>query len=198
MQAQEVFRLLDLPRELRERVYEFVLIPDVPIELAPITKCSQECDCTDLHPSESVHQEGPAEWHYRRYQQEIRTSLSLLRVNKQVNEEATKFYYGQDFRFSNPAGWWVLQHWLDSIGEQNRSFVRHITICHPALEDKGLWLTNFDHFLYRILLGGLGLKSQSYPFTPLISTGKESRLTPSSCRCQCLISAAFASSFSTL
>ena len=138
---------LDLPPELRNIVYDFALVPDEPIELAPI--CFGTFDFEERHEHKALaphgyygprpDQPGPhgyflgGSWHLHRYNTKIRPSLMLLRVCKEVNEESASVFYGQQFRFTSTYGWYILHDWLKLIGSSNRAHVRHISVAHPGV-----------------------------------------------------------------
>ena len=139
---------LDLPAELRNVVYEHALVQREPIELAPLQLTHDYIHRTirpDYLPLSSKaakfarHQNIPDftgdKYHKWRYNEEIRPSLRLLRVSRQINIEASAFYYGQEFRFTNEIGWHILHEWLKTIGPSNRQFVRHLTVVHPAISE---------------------------------------------------------------
>ena len=126
----------DLPGELRNIIYELVLVSDIPVELASIWVGHRACQAY----RKGIEDLGD-HWSLQRYYQEVQPSLSLLRVSKQINEEASPIYYGQDFRFTNQSGWHILYHWLVLIGDKNRAMVRHITVGYTGMTrilDKGM------------------------------------------------------------
>ena len=118
------FRFLALPGELRDQIYHYTLVQEFPIEFAPYA-----ADLVEGFLSENQHNEG---WYYERYDVAIRPSLKLLRVNKQINEEAAPVYYGQPFRFTNQIGEVVLYNWLQRVGKRNRSLIKDVSYCHPT------------------------------------------------------------------
>ncbi|KAF2483952.1 hypothetical protein BDY17DRAFT_333296 [Neohortaea acidophila] len=65
--------------------------------------------------------------HVLRFRNDILPSLKALRVCKAWN----------GFRFSSHHGWEALLQFLQLIGPDNRSLLRDITICHPAMANKG-------------------------------------------------------------
>jgi hypothetical protein len=127
-------------------IYELALIPSEPIELAPI--CFGTFDFEDCHDDQALvalgyygpepDQPGShgyslgATWHLHRYNTEIRPSLMLLRVSKDVNAEAACIFYGQEFRFTSTYSWYMLHDWLRLIGPFNRARLRHLTVAHPG------------------------------------------------------------------
>jgi hypothetical protein len=138
---------LGLLLELRNMICDFALIPNEPIELAPI--CFGTFDFGDHHDKKALMPHsyfGPrpdqpgqhgyflgASWHSHGYNTEIRPSLMLLRVCKKVNEEAACVFYGQEFRFTSTYGWYLLHDWLKLIRPSNRARLRHLTVAHPAI-----------------------------------------------------------------
>ena len=136
---QKPFRLLDLPRELRNKIYEFALVQDIPIECAPLIPGR----CRDEEFWENTDETGEA-WHGIRYKLQIVPSLYLLRANKQICEEATPIFWSQRFRFTNEAGWIALEDFLGRIGPAKSALLKDITICHPAFStwpDHPFWLS---------------------------------------------------------
>ncbi|KAI7551887.1 hypothetical protein KC331_g2259 [Hortaea werneckii] len=121
------FRFFDLPREIRDCIYELVLIPEFPIDFAPLSRYqSYERFWNESTPYEDTHG-----WHVVHYPK-VKAALMLLRANKQINSEATPIFYGQPFRFSNHSGWLALYHWMESIGTDKWDMIKDITICHPS------------------------------------------------------------------
>ena len=134
-------RFLDLPHELRDKIYSYVLVPDSPIEFAPIYVSieygGEVPRLAHLHKysEQSLFWNGEhgGRYHRDRYMSQIQPSLMLMRVSKQIKLEATPVYYGQEFRFTNPQGWHILHHWLKIIGHKNRQLLRHLVVGYPAL-----------------------------------------------------------------
>jgi hypothetical protein len=54
-------------------------------------------------------------WHLERYKTQLQPSLRLLRVSKQIHAKAAAVYYGQEFRFSNCQGWYLLHVWREEL-----------------------------------------------------------------------------------
>ena len=148
---------LDMPRELRDLIYELALLPLHPIELAPIRGREADRPLASGWPSATgvcrpwAGYRGPL-WHRCRYLTQVHPSLQLLRASKQIQIEAAPVFYGQEFRFSNSQGWHILYVWLNLIGENNRRLLRQITVTYPAntaLFDKAVmqadWTWGYDH-----------------------------------------------------
>lgn len=127
--SSPTFRLFDLPRELRDKIYELVLVPRFPIEFAPSALRPEP----EGHEGfwEDPHDSGEKHWKHH-YYADVQPRLKLLLANRQINDEATPIYYGQEFRFTSQAGWVTLYCWLKLIGERNGRLVKNITVCHPA------------------------------------------------------------------
>ncbi|KAI7198316.1 hypothetical protein KC316_g6262 [Hortaea werneckii] len=121
------FRFFELPREIRDCIYELVLLPKSPIDFAPLVRYkSYESFWNECTPYEDTHG-----WHFD-HSRKVKATVLLLRANKQINSEATPIFYGQPFRFSNQSGWLILYHWMESIGGDKWDMVKDITICHPS------------------------------------------------------------------
>ncbi|KAK3711188.1 hypothetical protein LTR37_009781 [Vermiconidia calcicola] len=95
------FRFFDLPRELRDAIYGYVLVPETPIEFAPWIGCDHEWDYEDWWLKLGDDADDYSNWHWRRWNNIIRPSLALLRVCRQMHVEGSSIYYGQPFRFSS-------------------------------------------------------------------------------------------------
>ncbi|KAI7256875.1 hypothetical protein KC343_g4069 [Hortaea werneckii] len=156
------FRFFDLPREIRDRIYELVLVPEFPIEFAPLIRGNRhESFWTDCNPDEKAHR-----WYLDHYRK-VQATLMLLRANKQINSEATPIFYGQPFRFSNQSGWLILYHWMESIGGDKCEMVKDITICHPSFMTFPEWIY-YAQYGYGGLAFSLGIRDlyeeeSSYP-----------------------------------
>ncbi|TKA72345.1 hypothetical protein B0A55_06765 [Friedmanniomyces simplex] len=96
--TEQPFRFLDLPRKLRDRIYNLALVHDPPIELAGLVPGQRHEDFW-----EEVDDNGQP-WYAQRYQEQIALSAQLLRTGKQICQEATPIFYGQRFRFTDQAG----------------------------------------------------------------------------------------------
>ncbi|KAK3045957.1 hypothetical protein LTR09_012521 [Extremus antarcticus] len=118
--------VLRLPVELRDVIYDLTLVPETPIEFAPLN-CD---DYSDIWSAAREHDalisvEDGRGWHIKRWQEQDQPTL--LRVCRQINQEATPVFYSQPFRFSNKAGWLILYYWLSKIGAENRAHLKDIT-----------------------------------------------------------------------
>lgn len=84
-------RFLDLPRELRDKIYRLALVQHPPnIEFAAKTHYSET--------SNSVVREH----HFQRFRKDVLPWLGLLRVSKQIKREAGSIFYGEnEYRFTS-------------------------------------------------------------------------------------------------
>ena len=111
---------MQLPAELRLKVYHYHLIQNHPIELWPHL------------PNNNIYTSN-----WRRAQNFNRfialgRTLSFLRVSSRINEEAAQVFYGSnEFRFSGINGWMVLSAFLYTIGPRHYRFLQSITIHVP-------------------------------------------------------------------
>jgi hypothetical protein len=112
---------MDLPGEIRNRIYRLHLLVDEPIEL--LNKSSYGTYRSARKADECAQ---------RRFEK-IRTSqLKFLRLNKTVNKEASDFFYGEnEFRFTAQEGWSYLRGFIHAIGDHNTARLRILTIHVP-------------------------------------------------------------------
>ena len=124
----------DLPGELRNQIYELAGIAGHIFELHPLPGS----DFCNGRPEAA----GIAQDALTRYRNKIRPLLPLMRVNKQVNDEVSAIFYGQNiFRFSGNLGWFFLEGFMHSIGEANTARLRNITV-HAHWKGKDRELTS--------------------------------------------------------
>lgn len=118
-------QLMDLPPELVERILDFVLVIDRPVELAPLAMV-EKCTCDDVGCAFSW--EG-----HERMRHEYPT-LEVLRTCQTLREIGARVCYSKNaFRFSNHYGWFVLKGFLETIGLRHANLLRDITICCPSM-----------------------------------------------------------------
>ena len=113
------FPLMELPPEIRNRIYREYLVLHTPIDLCPKATGFKG----------NVHA-----WrhHIRRWKKDICPRLRLLRTNKQVLAETRSIFYAEnEFRFTNSKAWYVLDAFLYTIGQQNTAWLRHLAIHVP-------------------------------------------------------------------
>ncbi|KAL5329457.1 hypothetical protein ACEPPN_002969 [Leptodophora sp. 'Broadleaf-Isolate-01'] len=114
---------LDLPRELRDRIYYHALVlPD------PITVCSMEYDWTpiskdgkiSLVETVTLDTSNPTN---------MPPALGMLSCNRQLVTEAVAIFYGfNTFRFTGYETWQPMYEWLRMIGDKARAHLRNLTI----------------------------------------------------------------------
>jgi len=126
---QSTFRFLDLPPELRNKVYALVLSspgPIVPSQRPPISSY------VDGKPSEDPNL-AP------------HSTLALLQANKQINDEAVGIYYRSNaFVFFYPIH---SMQFLETIGLKRRSFITNITLWYKQAYKQG----NMSFFDFAVL-----------------------------------------------
>ena len=114
---------LDLPRELRDKVYHHSLSVSEPIEVWDGSLV--EYEVTVRSPGEMT----------RKTTQTVRTycdilgymAFNLLMSNRQLRSEAAPVFYTQNvFRFSAQDNWSPLYAFLEMIGEENRNKLRRL------------------------------------------------------------------------
>lgn len=112
-ETRTTFRLLDLPSELRLRIYEYAVTSEHPVKI-------------------TYHNDGYGMW-YSQAAIARRTQPALTRASKEIRVDAIKLYYTRnDFE----AGYCVskvgesktLMEWLECIGAVNRGFLRVLKI----------------------------------------------------------------------
>jgi len=111
-------RFLDFPPEIRNQIYGHILDFDY-IELAPLNTVGKRNGLVRIR-------------HMRYYKHTIVPRIRLLRVNKQINAEASPIFYGQnEFRFTNFYGFDTFTYFCRTIGRSNTALLRKITECYP-------------------------------------------------------------------
>lgn len=140
---------MDLSNELIERILEFVLVADGPIELAPLTIKASTGGIGHL----GWAKDDPRA---RCYTNEVQPTLSVLRTNKTFCDLGVRAFYGQNaFRFSNRCGHYILACFLHLIGPKNVGLLRDVTVVCPAHAVYSQ-MSAADH-LYRTVLSPLNM-----------------------------------------
>jgi len=77
--------------------------------------------------------------------------LQLLRVCKQLNEEAAEIFYGENiFRFIGRGGWVVALAFMNKIGRQHWRFLKHLVLPVPIpTQGKAFDCTAWQYHVYR-------------------------------------------------
>ncbi|KAH6723702.1 hypothetical protein BKA61DRAFT_586950 [Leptodontidium sp. MPI-SDFR-AT-0119] len=114
---------LDLPRELRDRIYYHALVsPD------PITVCSMEYDWMttlkdgkiSLVETVTLDTSNPTN---------MPPTLAMLSCNRQLATEAAVVFYGfNTFRFTGYETWQPMYEWLRMIGDKARAHLRNLMV----------------------------------------------------------------------
>lgn len=106
---------MDLPSEIRNKIYKLALPTNVDIELWP----DNYMQLLGLPTRGNKLYE---------YQNVITRQLKLLRVSKHINAETSSLFYKTNiFHFSGQGGWQVLAAFLLTIGSLNAGLLR--TVC---------------------------------------------------------------------
>ncbi|KAI1193029.1 hypothetical protein F5X97DRAFT_328988 [Nemania serpens] len=109
------FRFLSLPPEIRNQVYEVILVPPHPVRLVDIT-------------DHGTIQVFGASWSWKR-------STVLLRVNRQIRVEATAILFGRNqFTIGSDCPE-ALFYFLTCIGPVNASLITHLRVNFPSVDD---------------------------------------------------------------
>jgi hypothetical protein len=99
----------------------------------------------------------------RQYNRRIHPILGFLRTCKQIHQEASSVFYGENtFRFTTEEGWTTLGFFLTTIRPRNASFVRKTSVTIP-------WIAEYDSPLsknYRDKLGNKGFKDIKFLESP--------------------------------
>ncbi|KAF2277093.1 uncharacterized protein EI97DRAFT_441848 [Westerdykella ornata] len=119
------FPFMRLPGELRNMIYRQCLVLGRPIDLWPLLPYNAPAGTTKLSLIE-------------RDLKHI--NVSLLRVSRRVNQEATPVLYGCNrFRFSDSKGWTIALGFLRSI-HRNFQYLTNISVPYP--DEGGIFLVN--------------------------------------------------------
>ncbi|KAF2210759.1 hypothetical protein CERZMDRAFT_99361 [Cercospora zeae-maydis SCOH1-5] len=127
----KIFPFLQLPAEIRNRIYAHLFVLDQTIEL-----------CPDPFPflgfkNKRMEVQNEAHYHAQNYQVKffdtnVRSITPIMRLSKQLHREASPIFYGQNvFAFSNVAGWVCLDFFLHRIGLAKCGMIRKLIVCPP-------------------------------------------------------------------
>ncbi|KAK4545846.1 hypothetical protein LTR36_002410 [Oleoguttula mirabilis] len=143
-------KFLDLPGEIRNRIYELYLVVDPDIDLSPKTsmKRRSDIDCA-----------------VGRYLK-LKPILRLLRLSRQINSQASDIFYGDnEFRFTSKFGWCYLLAFLRKIGLANVSRLRRLAVPVPyeGRDYSASWGPSMDSVASSLHRMGLNDDDQSEP-----------------------------------
>jgi len=111
---RQTLSFLDLPGEIRNQIYDLSLVfGSIEVETRSISRlhtwyCAGKA---------SFVEPGLLPPHYTHWRDCVKPSLGLMRVNKQINAEASSVFYGHnEFRFTAPDGRDTLEAFCKTIG----------------------------------------------------------------------------------
>lgn len=111
--------LFDLPGEIRNRIYRYVMVFEDPFELLPKANGYRRSYSRALRALD----------HGRKQFTKSLRARKFLRVNKQINTEASDIFYGEnEFCFRSIMGWQFLQGFMETVGYKNASRLRKISV----------------------------------------------------------------------
>lgn len=125
---------LNLPTEIRNRIYHFALVREKPIDLWPQTHRGITCHALPLPSPLNV---GEMKYRRVRYQEDLlyvreEMAVGLLRTCYQIFKEAAGIFWMENhFRFSGRGGWQGLLRFFLTIGPLARSWIRKISVHAP-------------------------------------------------------------------
>lgn len=161
-------RFLDLPPELRTKIYKLSLVQPEGIEF-----CPEPWQFTGSAPVGTIHKaEFDESWdniraHHTKKMADLAQAARLLRSCKQVYREASKIFYNEnEFRFTNTSGFVALGIFLHRIGPFNSKMLRNITVRHPAWTVYPASLNGSDHFWKSIINMPNGYKGSRHLYFP--------------------------------
>ncbi len=120
------FRFPDLPAEIRNMIFSYLLEEEKPIVMATAKRVNHPRRPVRIDWNSRNERNAGLDWDTKagEWRNKPPSALSLLRANKQIFEEAASIVYGNHFKFLKFA---CLKIFLESIGDMRR-FLRHITI----------------------------------------------------------------------
>ena len=135
MSTAQQFPLLDLPREIRERVYEFVFFAQEKSKARGLNQAMSEFELRKLNWASTGLVGGAAnQIHpYRRdSKHQPHFNLSILRTNHQIQSEAERVFYGRStFNLTGDAfapGEVPTFHFFESLPPRYRRLIRRVEI----------------------------------------------------------------------
>ncbi|KAF2479617.1 hypothetical protein BDY17DRAFT_304296 [Neohortaea acidophila] len=143
------FRIQDLPPELRNNIYRFVLQEDGPVRIEAYKNSEERRARRPVRESFVNQMSTIGGRRYIDHYGQVPSDYSLLRVNKQFNAEASPIAYSHTFEFGRIA---IMGLFLESIGEQSR-YVKNISLPNP-----GGWSPGDGRKHFGLLMGASGLR----------------------------------------
>ncbi|KAF2162911.1 hypothetical protein M409DRAFT_26763 [Zasmidium cellare ATCC 36951] len=114
--CKEPVTFFDLPGEIRNRIYRLALVFDEPFEFLPKAAGGRKAPARACVRAKKLFAKSLG-------------LRKLLRVNKQVNKEASDIFYGENLLcFSSVLGWQFLRGFIETIGKDNAARLRKITV----------------------------------------------------------------------
>ena len=143
---------MDLPGEIRNRIYRYFLVIDPPIEFAPKSYSLRS------------KKGNAARDHAHARLKKLKPILHLLRLSPEFNKEASDIFYGEnEFRFTSNEGWNYLFAFLRTVGDANVARLRYLSICVPWIgldtdSSSGEYHNEFSHRMYNNRVKAIGLQ----------------------------------------
>ncbi|GIZ37357.1 hypothetical protein CKM354_000080700 [Cercospora kikuchii] len=130
---------LNLPPEIRNQIYEELLMLKRPIEFCPEPFHFDGClrrHCSHyfggLGQTDKSDFERADNHYHQYYEHKLFPMTAVMRTNKQIHEETSSIFYGQNvFSFSSVAGFVHLDYFLYQIGLAKCALLRKLIVCHP-------------------------------------------------------------------
>lgn len=161
---QSASSFLNLPPEIRNKIYSAALVSAIPIDLCPATYISSQAEVDNFYSLGIRNQSSQSTYKSRidrpspnldhrhpriafRLQESlayVRRYLSphLLQTCRQVYSEAAYYWWGYNtWRFTDDVGWVVLWRFLLSVGANALSHIQRLEVLAPLVMNDGYALT---------------------------------------------------------
>ncbi|KAF2210760.1 hypothetical protein CERZMDRAFT_99362 [Cercospora zeae-maydis SCOH1-5] len=131
---------LHLPPEVRNQIYEEALLFNRPIEFCPepfryvgwLYRGHSYRLSGQGHVIKCDHERAIG-YQLQYIRDKMWPMTALMRINKQIHEETSTIFYGQNvFAFSSVVGWVYLDFFLHQIGLNKCAMLRKLIVCHPS------------------------------------------------------------------
>ena len=161
--TQSTSSFLNLPPEIRNKIYSAALVSTKPIDLCPSAYISSEADVSSYYalnirshssqspyrsrvdrPSARIVYDPRIAIRLQASLEYVRKYLSphLLQTCRQIYNEAAYYWWGHNtWRFTDDAGWVVLWRFLLSIGANAVSLIQSLEVLAPLVQNNGHTLT---------------------------------------------------------